>query len=212
MTHAAPQYLTDPRAHPQDPHSPAVWVIESPNPDVLAELLAERLNTAPAAITFTTDAFGRRALSPDTLQSHPAAATLDFSISRRGNICVIGICPAGRFGVDIELLPAPPTWRDTASDCCCESELNWILTHDKQDQPEAFLQIWTAKEATGKALGLGLNTDPRNTELAECHGQLTLVRIQGHASLATGWTLHQTRIRMTDAIAVVSVVIAHAVR
>ena len=75
------------------------------------------------------------------------------SISHSRELVVVAASQAGPVGVDVEeVFPREigglaRRWFDPA-------ELEWMTT--QSDELTAFLQLWTAKEAVGKALGNGL--------------------------------------------------------
>ena len=80
-----------------------------------------------------------------------------FSVSSSGPIAAIAV--SGQpVGVDVELLRADVTPAATA---LCEREQRALRTPDAgRSAGEAFLRLWTAKEAVLKAGGQGLADDP----------------------------------------------------
>ena len=83
----------------------------------------------------------------------PYVEGLAVSISHSRNLVVVAASLSGPLGVDVEdIHPREVTalahrWFDPA-------ELQWMS--EQPDYLIAFLHLWTAKEATGKALGQGL--------------------------------------------------------
>ncbi|MFG1815595.1 4'-phosphopantetheinyl transferase superfamily protein [Kribbella sp. NPDC049174] len=88
----------------------------------------------------------------------PYVDGLAVSISHSRTLVAVAASAAGPVGVDVEdvyqreVAGLARRWFDP-------SELEWMA--GEADELTAFLQLWTAKEAVGKALGLGL----RNTGL-----------------------------------------------
>jgi len=77
------------------------------------------------------------------------------SSSSRENIALFGLS-LERIGVDVEVLaPMAPAWN-----VLHENERTALAALRHERQGEAFLRLWTAKEAYLKALGVGLRREP----------------------------------------------------
>lgn len=112
-------------------------------------LAAQRLGVAPTEVEIGRDAKGApRLLKPE--------AQLRLSVSGRDDFCAIALA-SSPVGVDIEPLDpkAEPVWSALHPS---EAALLRALSDDAQG--EAFLRLWTAKEAYLKALGSGLSREP----------------------------------------------------
>jgi phosphopantetheinyl transferase len=95
------------------------------------------------------------ALSAPLLLQDGATFAWRVSSSSRQNVALFGLSRE-RIGVDLELLPAPePAWN-----VLHEQERASLAALPEARQAEAFLSLWTAKEAYLKALGLGLRREP----------------------------------------------------
>ncbi len=88
----------------------------------------------------------------------PYVDGLAVSISHSRTLVAVVAAAAGPVGVDVEDV-YPREVRGLARRWFDPSELEWMAR--QPDELVAFLYLWTAKEAVGKALGLGL----RNTGL-----------------------------------------------
>jgi 4'-phosphopantetheinyl transferase len=88
----------------------------------------------------------------------PYVDGLAVSISHSRSLVAVTAAVAGPVGVDVEDV-YPREVRGLARRWFAPSELEWMA--QQPDELVAFLYLWTAKEAVGKALGLGL----RNTGL-----------------------------------------------
>ncbi|GAB2631597.1 hypothetical protein GCM10009743_02820 [Kribbella swartbergensis] len=88
----------------------------------------------------------------------PCVDGLAVSISHSRDLVAVAASAAGPVGVDVEDV-YPREIAGLARRWFDPSELEWMA--HQPDQLVAFLHLWTAKEAVGKALGLGL----RNTGL-----------------------------------------------
>ncbi|WP_433341923.1 4'-phosphopantetheinyl transferase family protein [Micromonospora sp. CA-111912] len=83
------------------------------------------------------------------------AAELPVSVSHAGDAVVVAARRAGPVGVDVETrreLPAVALARRWFA----PGEAAWLADRPAERRAEAFLLLWTAKEAVGKALGRGL--------------------------------------------------------
>ena len=112
-------------------------------------LVAARLGLAPADVEIGRDAQG----APRLLAPH---APLCLSVSGRADFCAIAL-GSSAVGVDIEPLEieAEPVWS-----VLHPSEASLLRALSPVAQAEAFLRLWTAKEAYLKALGSGFSREP----------------------------------------------------
>ncbi|MBQ1074362.1 4-phosphopantetheinyl transferase family protein [Micromonospora sp. C31] len=84
-----------------------------------------------------------------------ARAELAVSVSRSGSVVVVAARAGGPVGVDVERhrpLPAAALARRWYAPV----EAGWLAGRPADGQVADFLRLWTAKEAVGKALGVGL--------------------------------------------------------
>ncbi|TCO13132.1 4'-phosphopantetheinyl transferase superfamily protein [Kribbella steppae] len=88
----------------------------------------------------------------------PYVDGLAVSLSHSRSLVAVAASATGPVGVDVEDV-YPRDVSGLARRWFDPSELEWMA--GEADELTAFLQLWTAKEAVGKALGLGL----RNTGL-----------------------------------------------
>lgn len=118
----------------------------------LRKLLSRETGIPARDLQFVEGRFGK----PSLRASHP----LHFNMSHSGGWALIGLSSTTPIGVDIEL-PRP------IDDLASLAERNFsppefaafqAVAHPQQ--PQAFLQGWTRKEACLKALGSGLSIEP----------------------------------------------------
>jgi hypothetical protein len=83
----------------------------------------------------------------------PQVPGLAVSLSHTHHRVVVAASTDGPIGVDLEEVHLRPV-RELADRWFAPEELAWMA--DQPDQLDGFLRLWTAKEAVGKALGLGL--------------------------------------------------------
>jgi 4'-phosphopantetheinyl transferase len=77
------------------------------------------------------------------------------SLSYGPDVVAVAASSCGPIGVDIEG-PARPGMTRLADRWFDAAEARWLRSQPVADQQAAFLLLWTAKEALGKALGAGL--------------------------------------------------------
>jgi len=100
----------------------------------------------------------------------PDGTDLTVSLAHKDELALCKVSAEVPVGVDIERIEARP--QSFAELAFTASELEWAGT-DERD--ERLMRLWTAKEATGKALGTGIG-DPRRFEMIEVTGERLLIR------------------------------------
>lgn len=107
---------------------------------------------------FTTNAYGKLTLA------HANRRKLSFSISYAMSLLAIGISENPQMGIDLE--PVPDwTYADVTWDALSPREIATIEALPSAERYNAFLKIWTLKEAYTKCLGVGVSLDFRDLEV-----------------------------------------------
>jgi len=88
----------------------------------------------------------------------PADSGLRFSVTHSSELALIACTTQADIGVDVEQVRELPFWLDVARRYFSEKELALVEAQPLADRIRCFLQIWTFKEAYGKALGEGVGT------------------------------------------------------
>lgn len=128
----------------------ARWYVARHN--ALRLLLAAETHIHPKDLCFVEGEHGKPRLD--------LARPLHFNMSHSKGWALIGICADASIGVDIEL-PRPMTdWAALAQRTLSCAEKAALVAVPKSQQFSAFLQCWTRKEASLKALGTGLTIEP----------------------------------------------------
>jgi 4'-phosphopantetheinyl transferase len=111
-------------------------------------IVAARLGVAPQSVEIGHGPSGApRVLAP--------SSSLKISVSGRADFCAVAMAESP-IGVDIEPSRAiEPPWS-----LLHPNERNILETLTGEARADAFLRLWTAKEAYLKALGLGFARDP----------------------------------------------------
>jgi len=85
-------------------------------------------------------------------QSSPLA----FSLSHTQGLVTCAVAHGTQLGVDVELVSKSIAHRDVAAHCFSEAENRRLGACPPQEYARRFAEIWTLKEAYGKATGIGL--------------------------------------------------------
>ncbi len=115
----------------------------------LREAIGESIGLPSARVCFRYDAAGR-----PSIVDGPAG--FDFNVSHSGAYALIAIARARRVGVDIESKRATLDWRTLAEAVFAPQDWACVARLPEHAQLEAFFDVWTAKEALLKAIGIGI--------------------------------------------------------
>lgn len=127
---------------------------------------------------------------PESLQlgenaSHkPTLPGLEFNLSHTAGLSLLAVATTQAVGVDLEKIP-PNTQLDLpalAERILSKAELAAYQALPEPARASAFYQLWTAKEAALKALGIGFQCEPH--EIETDFPSLTQATLQGHPTLA----------------------------
>jgi|SRR6185312_10107016 len=110
-------------------------------------LLAQRLATFPADLSFTRAAGGKPRL---------AGGGIFFNLSHSHRLGLIGLHPTAEVGVDIEYQIRSRNWSGLARRCFTPAECAWLDHQAAEEYARHFCRLWTIKEAWMKADGRGL--------------------------------------------------------
>jgi 4'-phosphopantetheinyl transferase len=115
---------------------------------ILRSLLSLYLPVDAAALRFGRESKGRPYLE------HPNAP--DFNLSDTDGGTVLVVSGTGRVGIDIERVDRKPPVLRLASRWFAPVEAGSLRELDDESARNAFLRLWTAKEASCKATGTGI--------------------------------------------------------
>jgi 4'-phosphopantetheinyl transferase len=114
----------------------------------LRRILAEYAGVAPAELRYRTSAAGK-----------PRLADRDdvaFSTSHAEGLAIVAIARTGEVGVDIERVRPMPDALELAKRFFSVREHEHLMSVPASMRSEAFLRLWTRKEAYVKLAGVGL--------------------------------------------------------
>ncbi|GJE57609.1 hypothetical protein EKPJFOCH_4127 [Methylobacterium thuringiense] len=149
----------------------------------LRRILAAALVADPAELLFRTDDAGKPELDG------PWRGSLAFNLSHSGGICLIGLSPDTRIGVDVELMRPIGDCLSLARSHFTAGEAATLAQLPDEALPAAFYACWTRKEAFVKALGLGLSFPLGRFAVAIPPAPAALLAVDGSAQAARAWSL-----------------------
>lgn len=134
------------------------------------QILGHYLHTLPQDLQFQLGEFGK-----------PTVRGLEFNISHSKGVSVLAVTNEQIVGVDIEVVRPQGDLLELAQHIMSADEWEAFQGIPEPDQLRAFYQIWTAKEAYLKNLGIGLQVEPSKVESS--FPQLTSIKTPRHPSL-----------------------------
>jgi 4'-phosphopantetheinyl transferase len=115
----------------------------------LRTVLARYIGVAPAKIRYRVSPKGRPELE--------SAFGISFSASHSFGLAVVAVARDRLVGVDLERIRPIPDVLGLAAGVCSPSERAHLRSMSQASRAEAFLSLWTRKEAYAKAIGQGLS-------------------------------------------------------
>ena len=115
-------------------------------------------------------------------------ADLRFNLSHAGELAVIATA-GSEVGIDVEHLAGARRALEAAPVACTPAETEALAGLPGAARTEAFLRMWTAKEAYLKARGVGLSVSPARVEVgaAAGRGEAAPVRLTGEEGPPRWW-------------------------
>ena len=148
--HGAPPALADDEVH--------LWLVDRP-PGLSPRAVSVAAHAEVGRLLMAYSGAGSPpALARDT---HGKPYVIDagypqFNLSHGGQRIAIAFARTHAVGVDVEALQRRHSPLDLAARFFASDEAHALAALDARDQPDAFVNLWTCKEAVLKALGRGL--------------------------------------------------------
>ena len=120
----------------------------------LRAILGSYMGRAPSGLEFVEHELGK----PRLLQ---ASDRRYFNLSHSKDMALLVLGAADELGVDIEAVRDDLPGDELAAAVLCAAELEELCAQPEGQRAQPFVTCWTRKEACLKALGLGLNLEPR---------------------------------------------------
>ena len=152
----------------------------------LRAVLAAYLDATPESLAFLEGEHGR----PTLAGPH---AGLAFNWSHSGDHALLAIARGIQPGIDLERLRPRPRALDLARRYFCADEAAALAALEPERRDDAFLALWTAKEAVLKATGRGLAFGLDRLQLAAPPAPARLLRLDGDDAAA--WQLQSLETR-----------------
>ena len=158
-------------------------------------VLADYLRCDPLALRFGVHANGKPFVE---------GADIEFNLSHAGALALIAVARGRRVGVDVEQVRPMPDLDRVAGRVCTPGELATLAGLAKPQREQAFLAMWTRKEALAKATGEGIAgvfRDARDApadpdvewtlaDVSDLPGYVACVAAEG-----VGWRISRHRLR-----------------
>ena len=123
-------------------------------------VLSRRYDCAPDALSLTTGPHGKPRLQDSPADGPP----LHFNIGHTGPVVVAAVSQAQPVGIDVEPRTRSVDAAALAQRVFTAAERTQWRSRPAPHRQDAFLHIWTCKEAFLKATGEGLNRAPETIE------------------------------------------------
>jgi 4'-phosphopantetheinyl transferase len=117
----------------------------------LRQILSQYTSRSAGSLRFRSTESGK-----PFLEDSGGSSPLNFNLSHSAELAVVAVTTAAEIGVDVEQIRPIPEWEDISRSTFHPDEADWVRSCPSELRNEAFFQVWTAKEAYVKAMGLGL--------------------------------------------------------
>lgn len=150
---------------------------------MLRVLLSRYLQCSPGQIHLAYGPFGK----PEVVAGSELSRRLQFNLAHSHELAVFAFTLDDPVGIDLEWMPANMDVLKIASRFFSTSEKTALSSLSAEDQPAAFFQIWTSKEAFIKAIGEGFRYPLESFSVSMNPGQGKIANLQGEM---IGWMTH----------------------
>ena len=119
----------------------------------LRSVLGAYLNVSPRAVPWAANAHGKPCIAGGVNR-----AGLQFNLSHCDRLALLAVTAGREIGVDLQGALRNDAWPAVAGRFCTPDEWDFIQALPPAIRTPAFAEIWTRKEAAGKAAGEGLTS------------------------------------------------------
>lgn len=149
----------------------------------LRHILGDCLQVAPLQLQFASGPHGKPALAG------PIHGRLEFNLTHSSDLALLALTQSSDVGIDIETVRPMPDAVRIAERFFSAAETEALKELPVTEQANAFLSLWTRKEAVAKGTGLGIANFLSRFEVTT--GPDAKVKtIDGDPRLGAQWTLH----------------------
>ncbi|HWB61498.1 MAG TPA: 4'-phosphopantetheinyl transferase superfamily protein [Chthoniobacteraceae bacterium] len=117
---------------------------------ILRSILGLHLGCPPESIRFAYGEHGKPSLA------QPAGTHMEFNLSHSGGFAIYAVVLGRQVGVDLERIKAEGSWMEIARQYFAATEAAELEALAEEAMRNRFFELWSAKEACQKALGMGL--------------------------------------------------------
>lgn len=155
----------------------------------LRDILGRYLDLPPGNLHFAYGPYGKPLLSPEFVPDS-AGGGVDFNISHSHTLALVAVARGRALGVDIERVRADAAERQIAERFFSAQEVAALCALPDAQQPRAFFDCWTRKEAYIKARGEGLSFPLEEFDVSlQPDAPAALLCVRGDAGEAGRWSL-----------------------
>jgi 4'-phosphopantetheinyl transferase len=148
---------------------------------LLRTILGGYLGLSPAELRFTYNPNGK-----------PLLPDLEFNLSHCEELALVAVSRGSRVGVDLERVRVLKDAAELVARFFSPAEHAAYEKLPPADQPQAFFNLWTRKEAWLKATGDGIGHLLNQVEVSFCPGESArFVRLPDNANELDRWRLHE---------------------
>lgn len=126
------------------------------------------------------------------------SAGLQFNLSHCGRIALLAVAAAYEVGVDLQGALPDTAWPAIAERSCTPDEREFVQALPPALRTPAFAEIWTRKEAAGKAVGEGLTSrifsiavGPASWGMVDCGGSFLVWSLPAQHPFAAALAVRQ---------------------
>ena len=117
---------------------------------ILRSILGIHLGCAPQSLRFAYGEHGKPGLA------EPAGTHIEFNLSHSGDLAIYAVALGRSVGVDVERIKPGGSWLRIAEQYFTPAEATELHALPEEAMKCKFFEMWAAKEARLKALGVGL--------------------------------------------------------
>jgi 4'-phosphopantetheinyl transferase len=159
----------------------------------LRSVLGAYLNLSSPAVPLAANAHGKPCLAAEANR-----AGLQFNLSHCDRRALLAVTTGPEIGVDWQGVLRDAAWPAVAGRCCTPDEREHIQALPPAMRAPAFAEIWTRKEAAGKATGEGLTSrifsiavGPASWGMVDCGGGLLVWSLAAQDRLTAALAVQQ---------------------
>ena len=133
-------------------------------------ILGRYCDAPPGSLRFNYGPNGKPGLTPGD-EARRTGGALHFNLAHSEGLAVLAVTQTGPVGVDVEQVRRLPEYKELVSHFFSAREAAGFLRLEREQQPAAFFNLWTRKEALLKATGEGIGHSLNRVEVSFLPGE-----------------------------------------